>query len=76
MRGRAPTLEEIDEVVILREHHHAGGSSRFEDLDVFRVPKSAITNGDCLDAEVFAYPVGQKWGELGIDPKGQAATTG
>ncbi len=75
LRGRAPTIEEINEVLILREHHRTSGPSCFEDLDVLCIPESAIPNGDCLDAELLAYPIGQIRRELGVDPKGQAATT-
>ena len=70
------SVQQLQEVRILRHNYRRDGSCSQEDGLVRRLEQAVFTNGVALEAKRLAHPDGQCWRELGIEPDGHAATMG
>jgi hypothetical protein len=68
------TTNEIDEILVLREHDNGRFAGALEDLSVLCVPQIEVANVRRLDREPTTDPRTQPRRNLRIDPQDHAAT--
>jgi hypothetical protein len=73
-RCTAPA-HEINEILILREHHGLRRASLGEDLWIFGLPQIEVANVHRIHGELFANPRTKLRRNVGVEPKDHVATT-
>jgi len=68
LRRRTPSRDEIHKVAVLREHDRAFGACPREDGRIFGAAETEVADRDSIDPDVVAQPLGERGGQLRIDP--------
>jgi hypothetical protein len=72
---RTAPAHEIDEILILREHHGLRRASLDEDLWIFCLSQVEVANVCCIHSELSANPRTKFRRNVGVEPKDHVATT-
>ena len=65
---RTPSRDEIHKVAVLREHDRAFGACPREDGRIFGAAETEFADRDSIHPDVVAQPLGERGGQLRIDP--------
>jgi hypothetical protein len=72
----AGSLNQADEILILRHHDDAGISGLIEYFPILGVAQSKIADVDAFDSECGFHPPRELGGNLGIEPDNHTASMG